>query len=440
MRPMGRQARGVRAMELAEGDYLIGMEVVEKEGLILSIAENGFGKRTPLEDYRLTIARRQGRHQHEDHHARPARWSAILSVKEDSELMIVSQNGKIIRIESSTDPPGGPLRRRACGWSDLEEDDRVAAASVIPEADGDDPSRTPAAPVGILEPDCRLLVDTRSPDAEPVAGETGAAVRAPAGHGPRDRGLLRRHGLRVPRLGRAPGAGTNAVAITADSASIPESHKRDAEAFARQFGIRHEYIATHEFETRITCTTIPTAASTARTSCSPGSRKSAQRARHSSTSSTASTWTTSAIIVPARSGRRQHQVTAPLVGCRPDQGRDPRTVAPSRTADLGPSRFGLSQLADSLWNAGDNRDVKTVETGRGGSQGARLPPVPRALPRRGGAASRSPAKKWPKALTLEMAARFTEIFKPLGFHYVTLDLEGYRQGSLNETLDLKKTG
>src|SRR6185437_12848485 len=42
--------------------------------------------------------------------------------------------------------------------------------------------------------------------------------------------------------------GDNAVAITADSASIPESHKRDAEAFARQFGIRHEYIETHEFD------------------------------------------------------------------------------------------------------------------------------------------------------------------------------------------------
>ena len=40
----------------------------------------------------------------------------------------------------------------------------------------------------------------------------------------------------------------------------------------------------------------------------------------------------------------------------------------------------------------------------------------------------------PRALTLEMAGTFTSIFKPLGFHYVTLDLEGYRQGSLNETL------
>ena len=42
--------------------------------------------------------------------------------------------------------------------------------------------------------------------------------------------------------------GDSALAITADSASIPESHKRDAEAFVRQFGIRHEYVETHEFD------------------------------------------------------------------------------------------------------------------------------------------------------------------------------------------------
>ena len=53
---MGRPARGVRAMDLDEGDYLVGMEVVEEEGLILSISENGYGKRTPLTEYRLTAA------------------------------------------------------------------------------------------------------------------------------------------------------------------------------------------------------------------------------------------------------------------------------------------------------------------------------------------------------------------------------------------------
>src|SRR5208282_1333081 len=51
VRAMGRQARGVRGMELEEGDYLVGAEVVDQQGLILSISENGLGKRTPLVDY-----------------------------------------------------------------------------------------------------------------------------------------------------------------------------------------------------------------------------------------------------------------------------------------------------------------------------------------------------------------------------------------------------
>jgi uncharacterized protein len=44
----------------------------------------------------------------------------------------------------------------------------------------------------------------------------------------------------------------------------------------------------------------------------------------------------------------------------------------------------------------------------------------------------------PAALTLEMAQAFTDTFKALGFHYVALDLEGYRQGAMNEVLKLKK--
>src|SRR4051812_5805453 len=42
--------------------------------------------------------------------------------------------------------------------------------------------------------------------------------------------------------------GPKAIAITADSASLPESHKRDLEAFVAQYGIRHEYIETREFD------------------------------------------------------------------------------------------------------------------------------------------------------------------------------------------------
>jgi DNA gyrase subunit A len=133
VRPMGRQARGVRAMDLAEGDYLVGMEVVEKEGLILSIAENGYGKRTPLEDYRLTARGGKGVINMKTT-LKTGNVVAILSVKEESELVIVSQNGKIIRLDSSTIRQAG-RSTQGVRLVTLEEGDKVAAASVIPETE-----------------------------------------------------------------------------------------------------------------------------------------------------------------------------------------------------------------------------------------------------------------------------------------------------------------
>ena len=50
------------------------------------------------------------------------------------------------------------------------------------------------------------------------------------------------------------------------------------------------------------------------------------------------------------------------------------------------------------------------------------------------------SEELPRALDMEMAGKLTAIFKPLGFHYVTLDLEGYRQGSLNAALGMKPAG
>jgi DNA gyrase subunit A len=133
VRPMGRPARGVRAMDLAEGDYLVGMEIVEEDGLILSIAENGFGKRTPLKDYRLTNRGGKGVINMKTT-KKTGEVVAVLSVKEDSDLMIVSQNGKMIRIESSQIRQAG-RSTQGVKLVSLEEGDKVAAASVIPETE-----------------------------------------------------------------------------------------------------------------------------------------------------------------------------------------------------------------------------------------------------------------------------------------------------------------
>jgi DNA gyrase subunit A len=133
VRAMGRPAHGVRAMDLDEDDSLIGMEVVEEEGLILSIAEHGFGKRTKLEDYRLT--RRGGKGViNMKTTGKTGKVVAILSVREDTDLMIISSNGKIIRIESSTIRQAG-RSTQGVKLVSLEDDDQVAAASVIPDTE-----------------------------------------------------------------------------------------------------------------------------------------------------------------------------------------------------------------------------------------------------------------------------------------------------------------
>jgi DNA gyrase subunit A len=136
---MGRQARGVRAMDLAKGDLIIGAEVVEKEGLILSISENGFGKRTPLEDYRLTARGGKGVINMKVT-PRIGKVVAILSVKEDTDLMIITKDGKIIRIESGEIRQAG-RSTQGVRLVRMEDGDLVAAASVIPaEEDGGDGS------------------------------------------------------------------------------------------------------------------------------------------------------------------------------------------------------------------------------------------------------------------------------------------------------------
>lgn len=101
-----------------------------KGSLILSVTENGFGKRTPAEEYRL-----QGRGGSGVINVRTTERNGkvvgIAQVTEESEVMLISQYGKIIRMDSSTIRESG---RAAQGVRllQLEAGDRVAAAVVIP--------------------------------------------------------------------------------------------------------------------------------------------------------------------------------------------------------------------------------------------------------------------------------------------------------------------
>jgi DNA gyrase subunit A len=165
VRPMGRAAYGVWGIDLEKGDYVIGMASTQKPGtanvgadasstpganapvsdaevvdetvkgdLILSVTENGFGKRTPADEYRLTNRGGKGVINLKTTE-RVGKVIGIAQVDEKSEVMLISHYGKIIRMDSTTIRESG---RNAQGVRllQLEPGDRVAAAVVIaPEAE-----------------------------------------------------------------------------------------------------------------------------------------------------------------------------------------------------------------------------------------------------------------------------------------------------------------
>ena len=99
-------------------------------------AEHGFGKRTPLKDYRLTARGGKGVINMKTTE-RNGKVVAILSVREDSDLMIITKDGKIIRIESGEIRQAG-RSTQGVRLVRLEEGDKVAAASLIPDSTGEE--------------------------------------------------------------------------------------------------------------------------------------------------------------------------------------------------------------------------------------------------------------------------------------------------------------
>ena len=146
VRPMGRPARGVRAMKLEQGDAVVGMEAVGEEGLILSISEMGFGKRTPLDYYRLTNRGGKGVINMKVT-SKTGRVTAVMEVKEDTDVIIITKDGKIIRIEANEIRQVGRSSQGVC-LVRMEEGDRVAAASVVPDSgeNGNGDGEAPANP------------------------------------------------------------------------------------------------------------------------------------------------------------------------------------------------------------------------------------------------------------------------------------------------------
>jgi DNA gyrase subunit A len=159
VRAMGRQAGGVNGMDLGKGDYVVSMDVVQPDfeiikkeykktttnldelesdeiresltSLMLTVAEKGFGKRTPLAEYRVTSRGGKGVINLKTTE-RNGSVVAALQVREDSDVMIITGQGKVIRVHSAEIREAG-RSTQGVRLLRLEEGDRVSAAAAILE-------------------------------------------------------------------------------------------------------------------------------------------------------------------------------------------------------------------------------------------------------------------------------------------------------------------
>ncbi|MGO8731578.1 MAG: DNA gyrase subunit A [Terriglobia bacterium] len=136
VRDMGRSAYGVYAMDLEKGDYIVGMEIVGEKELILSVSEKGYGKRTQITEYRLQTRAGKGVINLKTVE-RNGKVVGVLSVSEESEVMLISQQGKITRLDASKIRESG---RSAQGVRliNLEEGDQVAAVCLVSSENGEE--------------------------------------------------------------------------------------------------------------------------------------------------------------------------------------------------------------------------------------------------------------------------------------------------------------
>jgi uncharacterized protein len=226
--------------------------------------------------------------------------------------------------------------------------------------------------------------------------------------------------------------GENAIAITADSASIPASHKRDAEAFVREFGIRHEYVETHEFENPEYI------------------RNDANRCFHCKDElfivleKVAAERGYSIIVYgvnkddlgdyrPGQRAAKLHEVQAPLV----DAGLTKVEIRElSRRAGLPTWDRPAAACLSSRIPYGTPVTIGNIKIVEAGEEEIKALGFRQFRTRFHGEMVRIEIApdELPRALNVDMARQLTAVFKRLGYKYVTLDLEGYRQGSLNEVL------
>ena len=165
VRPMGRTAMGVRGIKLRAGDYVIGGALAELGTMLLAITENGYGKRTPIEEY----IRSGGEPQHRGGFGlrgyqiteKTGKAAGVKVVQEDDDILIISDDGTIIRM-AAADVNVYSRTAQGVRVMRVSEGTKVISLARVPQEE--DKNQTEAAPEG-----------EETPAEAPAEAETSAA-------------------------------------------------------------------------------------------------------------------------------------------------------------------------------------------------------------------------------------------------------------------------
>jgi len=230
--------------------------------------------------------------------------------------------------------------------------------------------------------------------------------------------------------------GDDCLAVTAVSPSYPDSHRAMATRIVEQFGLAHRFVDTHEMER----SAYRANASDRCYHCKSELFETLDRLAVELDFDRVSYGVNTDDAADFRPGQRaadEHGVMAPLrdVGLSKQEIRELSRTAGLPTADLPASACLSSRLP-----YGTEVTIERLRQVEKGEENLRALGFLQVRLRHYGELARVEIDpvELPRALEKEMAARIVAAIKPLGFRYVTLDLEGYRMGSMNEVLQIHR--
>ena len=135
VRPMGRTAHGVRGIRLRDRDDVVAMAVVRPGGALLTVTERGYGKRTELDEYRVQSRGGVGIINIQTT-TRNGRVAGIEYVEDEDELMLITQQGKVLRMDTKDIRPIGRATQ-GVRLIEIDDQDRVVSIARLPEEEGD---------------------------------------------------------------------------------------------------------------------------------------------------------------------------------------------------------------------------------------------------------------------------------------------------------------